>query len=82
MPRLRPSSTCDLYQNGHLVKINGGMSSKFFLNDCHTPIITGITFDFTFHMRCISIKIIIILSAETLLVSERYTAVALTKIYP
>ena len=36
-----------------------GMLLTYFLNDCEivpvAPIITGITFVFTFHMRCISI---------------------------
>ena len=40
-----------------------GMLLTYFLNDFEmvpvAPIITGITFVFTFHMRCISIIIII-----------------------
>jgi len=42
-----------------------GMSFTYFLNDFEmvpvAPIITGITFGFTFHMRCISIVRIIII---------------------
>ena len=42
-----------------------GMLLTYFLNDFETvpvaPIITGITFIFTFHMRCISIVLLLLL---------------------
>ena len=48
-----------------------GMLLTYFLNDFErvpvAPIITGITFVFTFHMRCISIVILYILESSRLL---------------
>ena len=49
-----------------LTSWSSGMLLTYFLNDFEivpvAPIITGITLDFTFHMRCISIIIIIIIT--------------------
>ena len=48
-----------------------GMLLTYFLNDFEivpvAPIITGITFVFTFHMRCISIVCLYILESSRLL---------------
>jgi len=42
-----------------------GMLLMYFLNDFEivpvTPIVTGITFVFTFHMRCISLLLVLLL---------------------
>ena len=51
-----------------------GMLLTYFLNVFEivpvAPIITGITFVFTFHMRCISLDLLIIIIIITIIINE------------